>query len=245
MGETSYTEFFGTINNLTLAKPQIKLAKKLAATGTPIILVLAEGRGRLIRSIESKMSAVIGAFLPGPKGGLAIADVLFGDYNPSGRLPFTYHKHPHSFVPYDHKYAEELYLEKVGDVKKVYDPQYEFGHGLSYTSFKYSNLQLSAKEIKITETLDIKVDVKNKGSHTGQEIVQLYVSDVYASITPSVRKLKAFQKITLEKNSQQTIEFKIKSKDLAFVDSHQKWTTEPGEFLIKIGPLTTSFLLIP
>jgi len=175
---------------------------------------------------------------------IAIADILFGAYNPSGKLPFTYHKHPHALVSYDHKYAEELYIEKVADVKKVYDPQYEFGHGLSYTSFDYRNLQLSTKEMKPTDSIEISVDIKNIGSLPGQEIVQLYVSDEYASITPSVKQLKAFQKIKLEKGSQQTVQFNISSKDLAFVGINQQWVVEPGDFLVKIGPLKASFTLL-
>lgn len=244
LGETSYTEFMGTIDDLSLEKAQLQLAKKLAKTGKPVVLLLLEGRPRIIQPIASKMKAIVGAFLPGPYGGTAIADVLYGDFNPCGKLPFTYHKYPHSLVPYDHKYSELLYLEKEGDVQQSFHPQYEFGHGLSYTKFKYGSIKLSKKVVKKEEAVALKIKIKNTGNSAGKEVVQLYVSDLYASITPVVKKLRAFQKVHLKAGEQTVLHFTLQSSDLAFVDKNNQWVVEAGKFKVQIGKKTALFEVV-
>ena len=245
LGEQSYTEVPGTINDLALDAAQIELARALAKTGKPVILVLAEGRPRLIQAFEEQMSAVLIAFLPGMEGGTAIADVLFGDVNPSGKLPLTYPRYANGIVPYDYKFLEGLDASAgyPGGKDKFYDPQYAFGHGLSYTTFEYKNLTINKSAFDKKDPLEISVQVTNSGARAGQEAVQLYVSDLFASIAPSVRRLRGFQKITLQAGETQTVTFKITAADLAFVGVDNKWVTEPGDFKAMIGELSVDFKL--
>lgn len=238
VGENTYTEKPGDLNDLTLNENQLRLAKELAKTGKPIILVLNEGRPRCISSIEPNMQAVIQTYLPGNYGGDALADILFGDVNPSGKLPYTYPSYPNSIVTYYHKPSEEQKRAEGAYVyESDYNPQYEFGHGLSYTTFEYSNLKVSKKEFITGEVLTVNVDVKNTGKRSGKESVLLYSSDLYASITPDVKRLRRFSKINLEPGQMQTVSFEITDKDLAFVNQHNTWVTEAGEFELSIGTL--------
>ena len=245
LGEQSYTEVPGTINDLTLDAPQIELAHAMAKTGKPVILVLAEGRPRLIEAFEAEMKAVLIAFYPGMEGGTAIADVLFGDVNPSGKLPLTYPRYANGIVPYDYKFLEALdpATGYPGGKNKFYDPQYAFGFGLSYTNFEYKNLTVNKPAFNKNESLEISVQVTNTGGRQGQEAVQLYVSDLFASIAPSVRRLRGFQKISLQAGETRTVTFKITMQDLAFVGIDNKWVTEPGDFKAMIGELSVDFKL--
>ncbi len=245
LGEQSYTEVPGTINDLTLDAPQIELARAMAKTGKPVVLVLAEGRPRLIQAFEAEMKAVLIAFFPGMEGGAAIADVLFGDVNPSGKLPLTYPRYANGIVPYDYKFLEALDASAgyPGGMNKFYDPQYAFGHGLSYTTFEYKNLAINKPSFDKNEPVEISVQVTNTGTRTGQEAVQLYISDLFASIAPSVRRLRGFQKISLKAGETQTVTFKITAQDLAFVGIDNKWITEPGDFKAMIGELSVDFNL--
>jgi len=236
LGEMSYAESPGSIGDMYLPEAQAELAVKLASTGKPVILVLTEGRPRLISKFADKMSGVVMAYLPGNEGGIAIADVLFGDVNPSGKLPFTYPREPNALSNYDEKYTE-----LVPDVVTI--PQFEFGAGLSYTTFAYSNLVVSPAEITLNDSLSISVDVSNTGTRQGKEVVQLYISDLYASITPPVKRLRGFKKIALEPGQKETVRFKIHPNELAFVDATSKWVTEPGEFEVTIGNQKTKFLV--
>lgn len=238
LGENSYTEKPGDLNDLTLSHNQLNLAKEVAKSGKPVILVLNEGRPRCIREIEPSMAAVVQTYLPGNYGGDALADILFGDVNPSGKLPYTYPSYPNSLVTYYHKPAEEQKRAEGAYVyESDYNPQYEFGYGLSYTDFEYSNLRVSSKTISGNKPVEIFVDIANTGSRRGKEVVMLYTSDLYASITPDVKRLRRFTKIELEPGEKKTVRFELNARDLAFVTPDGKWVAEPGDFEIKTGSL--------
>lgn len=240
IGEMPYCELPGSIKDLRLPQPQLDLVEAIAATGTPVVLVLVEGRPRVIGSVEPMASAVLGAFLPGNEGGRAIAEVLFGDYNPSGKLPFTYPKNTNDLVPYDHK-GTDLMSPDFG--QNGFDPQWPFGHGLSYTSFAYENLRLSTDKMPANGEVTVSVDVRNTGPRAGMEVVQLYVTDRVASITPSVKRLRGFQKIGLEAGASITVTFTLKASDLAFVGLDNTWVTEPGEFDVQVGQLMAKLVV--
>ena len=235
LGEMAYAETPGNINDLYLPDNQAKFAKELAETGKPVILVLTEGRPRLISKFAGRMKGIVMAYLPGNQGGNAIANILFGDVNPSGKLPFTYPKYPNSLETYDYSYAEQD--------EHDYNPQFPFGFGLSYTSFSFSNLKLSADTISGNQKLTISVDVKNTGKREGKEVVQLYIGDLYASIIPPVRQLKGFDKIDLHPGETKTVNFFIDKQDLSFVNANLKRVTEPGTFKITIANLTSNFFV--
>ncbi|HCO93630.1 MAG TPA: beta-glucosidase [Phycisphaerales bacterium] len=234
LGEPTYCETPGNIDDLMLTAPQIRLVQELTKTGKPIVMVLTEGRPRVIRTIVDDAGAILMAYLPGMEGGQAIADVLFGDTNPSGKLPFTYPKYSGWHVCYDHKKSENAAPNK-------FDPQWEFGHGLSYTTFKYGDLKLSKKQISPDEKLTVTVNIANTGSREGAEIVQLYLSDVVASVTPPVKSLKRFTKVHLTPGQSKTVRFELGWDDFAFIGRQNKPVVEPGEFKITLGGLTEAF----
>ncbi len=237
LGENSYTEKPGDINDLNISDPQIKLALELAKAGKPIVLVLVEGRPRIIQKIEPVTSAVVMAYLPGNEGGDAIADILFGKANPSGKLPFTYPRFANDLVTYDHKFTDAVspWEDEVHDEKMTgFSPQFEFGFGLSYTTFEYSDFKVSAAELTNGDSIQVSVTVANTGKMAGKEVVQLYVTDMVASITPSVKRLRGFSKITLQAGETKSVNFTLKATDLAFVNAENKWVTEPGEFKITV-----------
>lgn len=246
LGEKNYTETPGDISDLYISVSQIKLALALSKLNKPIILVLNEGRPRLINNFEDKISAVIQCYLPGNEGARALVDILYGDINPSGRLPYNYPRFPNSLEKYNRKYTESLGDdEQNNDAKyeKSYNPQFEFGSGLSYTTFSYSNLKIDKPEINSTDKLTVTVEVKNTGKVSGKEAVLLYLSDNYASITPEVKELKRFEKISLEPNESKTITFILNQKDLQFVNNKLKWVSEKGTFKVQISNLIKEFLL--
>ncbi len=240
LGENSYTEFHGNIDDLNLPDAQLTLAKKLIATGKPITLVLLQGRPRIITAIANQIDSIIYAYLPGNEGGNALADIIFGDENPSGKLPLTYPKHVNGLVTYDYKHSE---ISPIQGSKICYDPLFEFGTGLSYTTFEYSDLKLSHTQIKEEETLDVSIRIKNTGTIAGKEVVQVYLRDEYASITPSMKRLKAFRKIALASNEEQELHFQLSKSDFSFVGIDDQWVCETGRFFVMIGPLVDSFEL--
>lgn len=251
LGENAYAETPGNINDLTLDENQLALARAATRTGKPVILVLVEGRPRIITSIEKNMKAILMAYWPGSEGGPAIADVLFGDYNPSGRLPMTYPRFAADIVPYDFKPTEgregeprEIDILTGSDVSLT-TPLYQFGHGLSYTSFSYSDIVLSSKVIKGNETIRASIKISNIGQRQGSHSVELYTRDVYASITPSLRRLKAFKKIDLKPGETKEVQFILRKSDLSFINDKLKRVTEAGEFLIMIGDKRASFNYVP
>jgi beta-glucosidase len=235
LGEPAYCETPGNIHDLTMSEPQLKLVQALAAAGKPIVLVLVEGRPRVIRTIVDEAGAILMAYLPGLEGGQAIADVLFGDANPSGKLPLTYPKWPAGFTCYDHKPSEETGGNQ-------FDPQWEFGHGLSYTTFEYRALRLDASEMGPEDKLAVTVEVTNTGARPGRETVQFYLSDLVASITPPVKVLKRFQKVDLLAKEMKVVRFELTWDDLAFIGRDNKPVVEPGEFKVEVGKMSVSFI---
>ena len=238
IGETSYTETPGNINDLNISESQIELAKALYATGKPIILVLTEGRPRIISQIEPLAAAVLHTYLLGNEGGNVVADVLTGKINPSGKLPYTYPRNTNSLVNYYHKFTETIEFEPAG-----YNPQWQFGYGLSYTTFNYSNLKLNSNALSTTNKITASVDITNTGKVAGKESVLLYVSDLVASITPEVKRLRGFEKISLQPGETKTVSFEITAGKLSFINSGLKRVTEPGDFKIELGGLNTTFSL--
>jgi beta-glucosidase len=236
LGEKAYCETPGNIDDLTLEDAQLKLVEQLAARGKPIVLVLAEGRPRLIHRIVGKVNAILMAYLPGIEGGTATADILFGDVVPSGKLPVSYPKFPNALITYDCKPLE------IVDGNN-YDPEFPFGFGLSYTAFEYSNLKVSGKSMSMDGTLGVSVTVENNGPVAGKEVVQLYVSDLYRSISPPVRELKGFTKVNLAPGQSTTVEFKLTAADLSFIGKEYKRVTEKGRFRIAVDKLTGEFEL--
>ena len=235
IGENSYTETPGNLTDLWLSENQRNLVKKLAKTGKPIILVLNEGRPRLIADIEPLAKAVVDILIPGNYGGDALANLLAGDVNFSAKLPYTYPREINSLNTYDYKVSEE-----VGTMSGAYNYdakvslQWPFGYGLSYTTFEYSNLKVDKASFTADDILTVSVDVKNTGSRAGKEAVLLYSSDLVASIVPDNKRLRDFTKIELQPGEQKTVTFQLPAKNLAFVNADGKWTLEEGDFELKI-----------
>ncbi|MDP3312095.1 glycoside hydrolase family 3 N-terminal domain-containing protein [Lutibacter sp.] len=232
VGEIPATEKPSDINELELPQAQQELVKKLSKTGKPIILVMVEGRPRIIRDIEPLANAIVMAYLPGDEGGRAISDVIFGNINPSGKLPYTYPKYSGNMLPYYHKKTD------IRDANWGYNgfyTQFEFGFGLSYTTFEYSNLKISAETLNVIEELTIAVDVKNTGTKSGKETVQVYLKDLVATVSPDSKKLVRFSKINLEAGEQKTVTFKLTSEDFKSIGMDNKWIIEDGEFEIQVG----------
>ena len=239
IGENSYTETPGNLTDLWLSKNQRKLVKELAKTGKPIILVLNEGRPRLIADIEPLAKAVVDILIPGNYGGDALANLLAGDANFSAKMPYTYPREINSLNTYDYKVSEE-----VGTMAGAYNYdakvslQWPFGYGLSYTTFEYSNLKVDKATFSADDVLTVSVDVKNTGSRAGKEAVLLYSSDLVASVVPDNRRLRDFTKIELQPGEVKTVTFQLPAKNLAFVGADGKWTLEEGDFILKVGNQT-------
>lgn len=240
LGEAPSTEKPGDIDELDLPDIQLRLVESLAAVGRPIILVLTENRPRIVRRIVPLVDAVILAYEPGPYGSEAIAGILTGDVNPSGRLPFTYPRYSGSIVPYDHKNAERV--DRNGG-ENAFNPQWEFGHGLSYTSFLYDNLVIELDTLSVDDTLRVQVDVSNQGSRSGKEVVQVYVRDEYATITPPVKRLRAFDKVTVGPSKAKKANFSIPVSDLGFWGLDGRHVVEPGRFTLLVGGLERTFVV--
>lgn len=239
LGENAYAETPGDIHDLDLPQGQIELARRLQATGKPVVLVLIEGRPRVIRPIEPGCSAILMAYWPGSQGAEAITRVLFGDANPSGKLPFTYPRHSNHLVTYDRKYTHNLgEISASGETKVVTsDPQFEFGHGLSYTTFEYRDLKVEPAVLTKDGRTRVSVTVTNTGSRTGKETVELHTRDLFASLTPPLKRLRDFRKLELAPGQAATVAFELAPEDLAFVNACGKTTAEPGDFEIMISNL--------
>lgn len=233
VGENSYAEKPGDLNDLYLNELQTELIKELLNTGKKIIVVLSEGRPRIISKFSSQVDAIVQSYLPGVNGAQAIVDVLSGKINPSGKLPYTYPAYPNSIVPYFHKYSEEQ-KESGGlyDYSGDYNPEYHFGFGLSYTTFEYSNPSINYTSLTIDsdENIVISIDVKNTGSREGKEVVQLYSSDLYASVIPDMKRLRRFMKVSLKPGETKKVTFKLNISDLAFYNFELRKIVEPGDF---------------
>ena len=239
IGENSYTETPGNLTDLWLSENQRNLVKELAKTGKPIILVLNEGRPRLIADIEPLAKAIVDIFIPGNYGADALANLLAGDTNFSGKMPYTYPKEINSLNTYDYKVSEEVgTMEGAYNYDAKVSLQWPFGYGLSYTTFEYSNLKVDKQSFTADDILTVSVDVKNTGSRAGKEAVLLYSSDLVASIVPDNKRLRDFTKISLEPGEVKTVTFRLPAKNLAFVGADGKWTLEEGDFVLKVGNQT-------
>ena len=239
IGENSYTETPGNLSDLWLSANQRNLVKELAKTGKPLVLILNEGRPRLIADIEPLAKAVVNILLPGNYGGDALANLLAGDANFSAKMPYTYPREINSLNTYDYKVSEE-----VGTMSGAYNYdakvslQWPFGYGMSYTTYEYSNLRVDKNRFTAADVLTVRVDVKNTGSSAGKESVLLYSSDLVASIVPDNRRLRDFTKIELQPGETKTVTFRLPAKSLAFVGADCKWILEEGDFTLKIGNQT-------
>ena len=239
IGENSYTETPGNLSDLWLSENQRNLVKALAKTGKPIVMVLNEGRPRLIADIEPLAKAVVDILIPGNYGGDALANLLAGDANFSAKMPYTYPREINSLNTYDYKVSEE-----VGTMAGAYNYdakvslQWPFGYGLSYTTYEYSNLKVDKSSFTADDILTVSVDVKNTGSRAGKEAVLLYSSDLVASVVPDNKRLRDFTKIALEPGETKTVTFRLPAKALAFVGADGRWTLEEGDFILKVGNQT-------
>lgn len=236
IGENSYTETPGNLTDLWLSENQRNLVKALAQTGKPVILVLNEGRPRLIADIEPLAQGIINILIPGNMGGDALANLVSGKSNFSGKMPYTYPKEINSLANYDFKKSEEVgTMEGAYDYNAKITQQWGFGYGLSYTSYKYSNLKVSQSDFRHGDIIKVSVDVKNTGKVAGKECVLLFSSDLIASIVPDGRRLRAFDKVELQPGETKTMTFELKADDLAFVGWNGKWRLEEGDFKLMIA----------
>lgn len=236
IGENSYTETPGNLTDLWLSENQRNLVKELAKTGKPVVLVLNEGRPRLIADIEPLAQGIIDILIPGNMGGDALANLVSGKSNFSGKMPYTYPKEINSLANYDFKKSEEVgTMEGAYDYNAKITQQWGFGYGLSYTSYKYSNLKVSQSDFRHGDIIKVSVDVKNTGKVAGKESVLLFSSDLIASMVPDGRRLRAFDKVELQPGETKTMRFELKADDLAFVDWNGKWRLEEGDFKLMIA----------
>ena len=238
VGENSYCETPGNMDDLNLSSNQKELVKALAATGKPIVLVLNEGRPRIIGDIEPLAKAVVDVLLPSNFGGDALAALLAGDENFSGKLPFTYSRRINSLHTYDYKVSEHRdVMSGSYNYDAIMDVQWPFGHGLSYTTFEYSDLSVDRTSFQAGDVLKVSVKVTNTGSRAGKEAVLLYSSDLVASLIPDVKRLRGFEKIALEPGASQVVTFELPANELAFVGADGKWRLEKGDFRLACGGL--------
>ena len=237
LGEKTYTETLGNIESLELDPVQRQLARAIFAIGKPVVLVTLGGRPRIISEIADQAQAVVLGFLPGMEGGVAMADILFGDVNPSGKLPISYPRHAADITPYDHKPMEAFEGNQ-------YRPLYPFGHGLSYTRFATSGLTLDKQQIHSGESVEVSVQVKNTGAIAGKETVLVYLNDMAASVTRPVKQLKAFRKVELQPGEVQTLHFTLMPAAMSFIGLDMKRIVEPGDFKVMVGEETAQFSLL-
>lgn len=232
LGEMPYTEIPGNDEDLSLYANQKELIRALQRTGVPLIGVFIEGRPRTFSDVEPLLDAVLMAYLPGDFGGDAIAQVLEGAYNPSGKLPFTWPRHPSSHLTYDHKYTEQIHTDFS---LNAFNPQYEFGFGLNYSPVEFSNLFLDRAEYGLHDTINVSIDLFNAGDRTTNELVMAFSQDRVASITPSVNRLRAFERVLLGGGEKSTIKLEIPVQSLSFVNASLEDSVEPGSFGIRVG----------
>jgi beta-glucosidase len=236
LGEAAYCELPGNINDLTLDDAQLRLASAVIRVGKPVVLVLLEGRPRIIRQVADSARAILMAFRPGMEGGTALANLLFGDACPSGKLSVTYPRYPNDLTLYDHKSLEEMDGNR-------YDPQFPFGYGLSYATFEYSDLKLSRTTMHVRDTVRVSVTVKNSGKVAGKEVVQLYLNDKYGSVSRPVRQVKGFTKVYLQPGQETTVHFALTAVDLSFIGQMNRRIVEPGDFRVMIDKLFADFTM--
>ncbi|MDE6463948.1 MAG: glycoside hydrolase family 3 C-terminal domain-containing protein, partial [Muribaculaceae bacterium] len=226
----------GKLSDLAISENQRNLVKALAATGKPVVLILNEGRPRLINDIEPLAKAIVNILLPGNFGGDALANILAGEANPSAKMPYTYPRHSAELTTYDYRVSEEMdKMEGAYDYDAVVSVLWPFGYGLSYTTFDYSNFRCSKPEFGPEDELVFTIDVTNTGNVKGKDVVMLYSRDMVASLTPENRRLRAFTKVELEPGETKTVTLPIKASDLAFVGYDGHWVLEKGDFRMQAG----------
>ena len=236
VGENSYCETKGNINDLSLSRNQRELVTSLASAGKPVVLVLNEGRPRVISDIEPLADAVVSVLLPGNYGGDALAALLCGEENFSAKLPYTYPKYVNRLNTYDYKLCENrVTMDGLYDYDANIESQWPFGYGLSYTTFEYSDMVADKSEFRAGDIIRVSIDVRNTGSMAGKEPVLLFSSDLCASVTPEVKRLRDYRKVSLEPGQRTTVTFELKADDLAFVNHSLDWVLEPGEFRLSCG----------
>ncbi len=241
IGENSYCETPGNLTDLHLSANQRDMVKALAKTGKPILLVINEGRPRILADIEPLAQAVVNVIIPGNFGGDALALLLSGKRNFSAKLPFTYPREINSLVTYDYKVSEEVgKMEGVYDYDARVNVQWPFGYGKSYTTFSYSNLHVDKHQFGPSDMLTVTVDITNTGSVDGKEAVLLYSSDHVASVVPDNKRLRAFDKLALMPGETRAVRFTIPASDLAFVNAQGQWALEAGDFTLSVGPLSAT-----
>lgn len=244
LGENTYTEKPGDLNDLKLHALQVKLAKKIAETGKPIVLILNLGRPRLITDIQPLMKSIINIYLPGNFGADALVDIVSGKVNPSGKLPYTYPAFPNSLLTYYYKHSEvqnnaQGAYNYIGEVNNLYD----FGYGLSYSEFEYSDLMVNKENFLVSDTIEVSVNVKNNSEIDGYETIQLYSSDLYASITPDIKRLRDFNKVIIRAGETINVKFKLPVSELSFVNRENISIVEPGKFKILINTLNREIVV--
>lgn len=239
IGEEAYAETPGNIKSLELDNADLDAVKKIksAYSSVPLIFILMQGRPRIIREIEPLAQGILMAYWPGSQGAKALTEILFGDFNPCGKLPFTYPRYSGELLTYDHKWLDEAVEQVTPDYKYSYEfnPQWPFGHGLSYTKFEYSTMKLSSAVLSAAGSVKVSVEVTNTGKRAGRHSVELYSRDLYASITPSVKRLRKFKQIKLDPGKKTVVEFEVSKEDLSFVGADLTWVTEPGDFELIIA----------
>ena len=240
LGEGSYTETPGNLTDLTLPEVQLRFAEQIIATGKPVILVLVEGRPRLMSRIADRVQAILLAYNPSDEGGRAVADVIFGDYNPNGKLPFTYPRATNNYLTYDHKLFE---VEETSFGNVATGPQFGFGTGLSYTTYQYSDLNVSPKSAAMTGNVNVSVKVTNTGTRAGKETVILYLRDEAATLVPPGKRVKRFAKIHLDPGQTKTVTFSLRREDFSFIGMNNRPVVEPGDFTVMVGGLSDKFTL--
>ncbi|MCI4667240.1 MAG: glycoside hydrolase family 3 C-terminal domain-containing protein [Bacteroidia bacterium] len=235
LGENAYAESPGSIDDLELDPRQIQLANKAFITGRPVIVVLCQGRPRIIRAIADQAKAIILAYRPGSQGARAIVETIFGDHNPSGILPFSYPRWSGDHIPYDHKFSAIVQEPTPGNIVfEGYKPQFPFGFGLSYTSFEFSDFKVSKQEFGPDDKIEISITVKNTGARDGNKAVELYSKDLFASVSPSQKRLRAYEKVALKAGEWKEVRFELGPEDLSFINTDLERVTEAGKFEIWI-----------
>ena len=242
LGEHAYAESPGALDDLDLPDAQQELAAAAVATGKPVVVVLFEGRPRVLGDIPETAAAVIQAYRPGSRGAEAVVDVLYGDHNPSGVLPYSYPRYSGDITPYDRRVLADVQQLTPGKVTRGgYKPAWPFGHGLSYTDFDLANLRLNRDVLTRGEKITATLQVTNSGDRAGDKIIDLYVSDLYASLSPSAKRLRRFTRVSLQPGESEEVSFSLGADDLSFVNAALERVTEPGEFRVTVGDLTAEF----
>jgi beta-glucosidase len=236
VGENSYCEFEGNLDDLYLSENQQELVRVAAETGKPVILVMVQGRPRIISKVEPLVPAIVNTYLPSNYGGEALVSLLFGESNFSGRLPYTYPRLANQLIPYYHKHTQDLQDEGIPANTK-FNPQYEFGYGLSYSEFEYVSLATDAPAYGADDTIEITVEVQNASNRDGKETLMLFSSQEYASITPPVKRLRWFRKLEIAAGATETVTFRVPVSELAFVNAQHQWIVEEGDFILRVNDL--------